>query len=66
VIKVSTRRVDLPSFVTDNQDFDRIDTLLSGPQFSRSESQLKINGMVDHEITYHVDDLARFDLSKRW
>ena len=57
--------VALPSFVTANEDFYRIDTALSVPQLSRNEWQLKIHGMVDHEITYRFDDLAKFDLIEK-
>jgi DMSO/TMAO reductase YedYZ molybdopterin-dependent catalytic subunit len=57
--------VALPSFVTSNQDFYRIDTALSVPQLSRDEWQLKIHGMVDREITYRFDDLAKFDLVEK-
>jgi DMSO/TMAO reductase YedYZ molybdopterin-dependent catalytic subunit len=55
----------LPSFVTANEDFYRIDTALSVPQLSRNEWQLKIHGMVDREITYRFDDLAKFDLVEK-
>jgi DMSO/TMAO reductase YedYZ molybdopterin-dependent catalytic subunit len=57
--------VALPSFVTSNADFYRIDTALSVPQLSRNEWQLKIHGMVDREITYRFDDLAKFDLVEK-
>jgi DMSO/TMAO reductase YedYZ molybdopterin-dependent catalytic subunit len=57
--------VALPSFVTSNEDFYRIDTALSVPQLSRDEWQLKIHGMVDREITYRFDDLAKFDLVEK-
>jgi DMSO/TMAO reductase YedYZ molybdopterin-dependent catalytic subunit len=57
--------VALPSFVTANEDFYRIDTALSVPQLSRNEWQLKIHGMVDREITYRFDDLAKFDLVEK-
>lgn len=54
--------VALPSFVTPNDDFYRIDTALSVPQLSRTAWQLRIHGMVDREIVYRFDDLARFEL----
>jgi DMSO/TMAO reductase YedYZ molybdopterin-dependent catalytic subunit len=57
--------VALPGFVTANEDFYRIDTALSVPQLSRNEWQLKIHGMVDREITYRFDDLAKFDLVEK-
>jgi DMSO/TMAO reductase YedYZ molybdopterin-dependent catalytic subunit len=58
---VQPKGVALPSFVTSNADFYRIDTALSVPQLSRSDWQLKIHGMVDREITYRFEDLQRFD-----
>jgi DMSO/TMAO reductase YedYZ molybdopterin-dependent catalytic subunit len=57
---VQPKGVALPSFVTPNADFYRIDTALSVPQLSRADWQLKIHGMVDREITYRFDDLNRF------
>ncbi len=53
--------VALPSFITSNDDFYRIDTALSVPQVSREQWQLKIHGMVDSEITYRFEDLERFE-----
>jgi DMSO/TMAO reductase YedYZ molybdopterin-dependent catalytic subunit len=58
---VQPKGVALPSFVTSNADFYRIDTALSVPQLSRSDWQLKIHGMVDREITYRFEDLERFE-----
>ena len=58
---VQPKGVALPSFVTSNDDFYRIDTALSVPQLSRAEWQLKIHGMVDREITYRFQDLDRFE-----
>src|SRR6202022_4858338 len=58
---VQPKGVALPSFITSNADFYRIDTALSVPQLSRSNWQLKIHGMVDREITYRFQDLDRFD-----
>ncbi|MCW2691148.1 MAG: sulfite oxidase-like oxidoreductase [Mycobacterium sp.] len=53
--------VALPSYVTSNADFYRIDTALSVPQLSRNDWRLKIHGMVDREITYRFEDLQKFD-----
>ncbi|WP_066913497.1 molybdopterin-dependent oxidoreductase [Mycobacterium interjectum] len=58
---VQPNGVALPSFVTPNADFYRVDTALVVPQLSRGEWRLRIHGMVDHEATYSFDDLARFD-----
>ena len=57
--------VALPSYVTSNKDFYRIDTALSVPQLSRADWKLKIHGMVDREITYRFDDLGKFDLVQK-
>jgi DMSO/TMAO reductase YedYZ molybdopterin-dependent catalytic subunit len=62
---VQPKGVALPSFVTSNADFYRIDTALSVPQLSRSDWQLKIHGMVDREITYRFDDLERFEVVEK-
>jgi DMSO/TMAO reductase YedYZ molybdopterin-dependent catalytic subunit len=62
---VQPKGVALPSFVTTNADFYRIDTALTVPQLSRSDWQLKIHGMVDREITYRFEDLERFDVVEK-
>jgi DMSO/TMAO reductase YedYZ molybdopterin-dependent catalytic subunit len=59
---VQPKGVDLPSFVTSNGDFYRIDTALTVPQLSRDDWQLRIHGMVDREITYRFADLERFEV----
>lgn len=51
----------LPSFITGNDDFYRIDTALRAPQVSRADWKLRIHGMVDREVTYTFDDLQRFE-----
>ena len=60
--EVQPKGVELPSFVTANGDFYRIDTALSVPQLARENWQLKIHGMVDHEVTFGFTDLADFEL----
>jgi DMSO/TMAO reductase YedYZ molybdopterin-dependent catalytic subunit len=62
---VQPKGVALPSFITSNADFYRIDTALTVPQLSRNDWQLKIHGMVDREITYRFDDLQRFDVVEK-
>ena len=57
--QVQPTGVALPSYLTPNQDFYRIDTALSVPQLARADWRLKIHGMVDHELTYTFDDLQR-------
>lgn len=59
---VQPKGVDLPSFVTGNADFYRIDTALSVPQMSRTDWQLRIHGMVDREVTLRFGDLERFEV----
>ena len=56
---------DLPSFITSNADFYRIDTALAVPQLSREEWKLRIHHMVDREITYTLADLAGFEVVER-
>ena len=55
----------LPSFITSNADFYRIDTALNVPQIARSDWKLRIHGMVDREITLGFDDLKDFELIER-
>jgi DMSO/TMAO reductase YedYZ molybdopterin-dependent catalytic subunit len=62
---VQPKGVALPSFVTSNADFYRIDTALSVPQLSREDWRLKIHGMVDREITYRFEDLDRFEVVEK-
>jgi DMSO/TMAO reductase YedYZ molybdopterin-dependent catalytic subunit len=62
---VQPKGVALPSFVTSNADFYRIDTALTVPQLSRSDWQLRIHGMVDREITYRFEDLERFEVVEK-
>ena len=58
---VTPAGVQLPSFITSNGDFYRIDTALSVPQLSRADFRLRIHGMVDRELTYTFDDLKKFE-----
>jgi DMSO/TMAO reductase YedYZ molybdopterin-dependent catalytic subunit len=62
---VQPKGVALPTFVTSNDDFYRIDTALTVPQLSRADWQLKIHGMVDREVTYRFEDLDRFDVVEK-
>ncbi len=59
---VQPNGVALPSFITANADFYRVDTALVVPQLSHGDWRLRMHGMVDHEATYGFDDLARFDV----
>ena len=58
---VQPKNVNLPSFVTANPDFYRIDTALTVPQLSREQWELRIHGMVDREMTFRWGDLDRFE-----
>jgi DMSO/TMAO reductase YedYZ molybdopterin-dependent catalytic subunit len=62
---VQPKDVALPSFVTGNRDFYRIDTALLVPQVSRNDWRLKVHGMVDREITYSFEDLASFEVIEK-
>jgi DMSO/TMAO reductase YedYZ molybdopterin-dependent catalytic subunit len=62
---VQPKGVALPSFITSNDDFYRIDTALTVPQLSRENWQLKIHGMVDRELTYRFADLDRFEVVEK-
>jgi len=58
---VQPKGVELPSFITRNADFYRIDTALSVPQLSRADWRLRVHGMVDREVTYAFADLEQFE-----
>ena len=58
---VTPKGVALPSFITGNADFYRIDTALSVPQLSRADWRLRVHGMVDREVTYTFADLEKFE-----
>jgi DMSO/TMAO reductase YedYZ molybdopterin-dependent catalytic subunit len=60
--EVQPKGVALPSFITANTDFYRVDTALSVPQINRADWRLRIHGMVNREVSYSFDDLARFDV----
>ena len=45
------------SFYTSNADFYRIDTAVEVPQVSAAGWELRIHGMVDHEVRLSYDDL---------
>lgn len=62
---VQPKGVALPSYITSNRDFYRIDTALLVPQVSRNDWRLKIHGMVDREITYSFDDLNGFGVVEK-
>ncbi len=63
--QVQPADVELPEFITDNDDFYRIDTALNVPQLSRDDWRLRIHGMVDREITYSFADLAGMPLVEK-
>ncbi len=63
--EVQPKGVALPSFITSNDKFYRIDTALLVPQVSRNDWRLRIHGMVDREITYSFDDLQAFEVIQK-
>lgn len=58
---VQPKGVELPSFITGNADFYRIDTALRVPQVARADWRLRVHGMVEREATYSFTDLERFE-----
>ena len=56
----------LSPFVTPNGSFYRVDTALVLPQVSPSSWQLRVHGMVAHEITLTFDDLMKLPLLEDW
>ncbi|MDG4664647.1 molybdopterin-dependent oxidoreductase [Mycobacterium sp. 236(2023)] len=62
---VQPKGVALPSFVTGNDAFYRIDTALTVPQVSRTDWALRIHGLVDREVTFRYEDLDRFEVVEK-
>jgi DMSO/TMAO reductase YedYZ molybdopterin-dependent catalytic subunit len=62
---VQPKDVALPSFVTSNKDFYRIDTALAVPQLSRADWRLRVHGLVDKEITYDFAALQQFEVVEK-
>jgi DMSO/TMAO reductase YedYZ molybdopterin-dependent catalytic subunit len=56
----------LSPFVTPNSSFYRVDTALVLPQVAPSSWQLRIHGMVAHEMTLTFDDLLKLPLMEDW
>jgi len=56
----------LSPFVTPNNAFYRVDTALVLPQVPPSSWQLRIHGMVAHEMTLTFDDLVKLPLLEDW
>jgi len=56
----------LSPFVTPNNSFYRVDTALVLPQVPPSGWQLRIHGMVAHEMTLTFDDLLKLPLLEDW
>jgi DMSO/TMAO reductase YedYZ molybdopterin-dependent catalytic subunit len=52
--------------VVPNDQFYRIDTALIAPSVDASSWQLKIHGMVDHEVTLRYQDLAQMPLFEQY
>ncbi|MDN5686551.1 MAG: molybdopterin-dependent oxidoreductase [Brachybacterium sp.] len=47
----------MPPYVTPNADFYRIDTALAVPRVDPASWQLRIHGLVDHELTLSFEEL---------
>jgi len=56
----------LSRFVTPSSSFYRVDTALVLPQVAPSSWQLRIHGMVAHEMTLTFDDLLKLPLVEDW
>jgi len=56
----------LSPFVTPDNSFYRVDTALVLPQVSPSSWQLRIHGMVAHEVTLTFDDLLKLPMLEDW
>jgi DMSO/TMAO reductase YedYZ molybdopterin-dependent catalytic subunit len=53
-------------WATPNKDFYRIDTALTVPQLDPATWRLRINGMVDHDLTLGYDDVLARPMIERW
>jgi len=56
----------LSPFVTSSNSFYRVDTALVVPQVAPSSWQLRIHGMVAHEMTLTFDDLLKLPMLEDW
>jgi DMSO/TMAO reductase YedYZ molybdopterin-dependent catalytic subunit len=56
----------LSPFVTPSNAFYRVDTTIVLPQVAPSSWQLRIHGMVAHEMTLTFDDLLKLPLLEDW
>ncbi|HNM85904.1 MAG TPA: molybdopterin-dependent oxidoreductase [Mycobacterium sp.] len=63
--EVQPTGVELPSFLTPNDDFYRIDTALNVPQLSRADWRLRVHGMVDRETTYDMAALEHLPVVEK-
>jgi DMSO/TMAO reductase YedYZ molybdopterin-dependent catalytic subunit len=63
---VDLRIPGLSRFVTPNNSFYRVDTAIVLPQVAPSSWQLRIHGMVAHEMTLTFDDLLKLPLMEDW
>lgn len=57
---------DIAPWSTSPSDFYRIDTTLAPPLIKPDDWQLRIHGMVDHELTLTYDDLIERGLHESW
>jgi DMSO/TMAO reductase YedYZ molybdopterin-dependent catalytic subunit len=53
-------------WVTPNNRFYRVDTALAIPQIEPKDWQLRVHGMVEHELTLNYDQLLARPLIERW
>ncbi|MGZ0153636.1 molybdopterin-dependent oxidoreductase [Kribbella sp. WER1] len=61
-------QADVPGvarFVTPNQNFYRVDTLLEVPRIDPGSWELRVHGMVDHELRLSLGDLVNRRLIER-
>jgi DMSO/TMAO reductase YedYZ molybdopterin-dependent catalytic subunit len=56
----------LSPFVTPDNSFYRVDTAIVLPQVAPSSWQLRIHGMVAHELTLTFDDVLKLPLLEDW
>lgn len=56
----------MPSFVTPNDSFYRIDTALAVPRIDPASWTLRVHGMVEEEFSIGFDELLGMELDETW
>ncbi len=63
---VAAKVKGMPSFVTPNDSFYRIDTALAVPRIDPASWTLRVHGMVEEEFSIGFDELLGMELDETW